>query len=303
MVKKTTQKEFVEKAILLHGNNFTFDKVNYINSKNKVTVTCVTHGDYEVYPHSFLQGYGCKKCAFEKRSKSNVFVKNANKVHDFKYNYSLVKYRNRSTKVEIICPEHGSFFQQPVHHLSGHGCGKCSGTYSDRDDFIRKSKIAHGPAYDYSLVDYINNFTKVTIICPEHGKFDQLPANHKNKHGCPKCNTAGFSKNRWIEFCNRKNKESKIYLIECFNDNENFIKIGITTNKLKYRFGNHFMPYKYNILYEKKYDPGLTWDLEKNILNLFNKFKYNPKIKFKGYNETFKNSIKNDILNILLKNE
>ena len=44
------------------------------------------------------------------------------------------------------------------------------------DDFIKRSKNIHGDKYDYSLVEYINQKTKVKIICPVHGIFDQTQA-------------------------------------------------------------------------------------------------------------------------------
>lgn len=45
----------------------------------------------------------------------------------------------------------------------------------------------HRNTYDYSLVNYINNITKVKIICPKHGVFEQLPLDHKKGIGCPQC--------------------------------------------------------------------------------------------------------------------
>lgn len=54
------------------------------------------------------------------------------------------------------------------------------------EDFIRKSKEIYGDKFDYSKVDYVNNKTPVTIICPIHGEFSQFPYNHI-KRGCPKC--------------------------------------------------------------------------------------------------------------------
>ena len=44
--------------------------------------------------------------------------------------------------------------------------------------FIEKAKQIHGDKYDYSKVEYVNNRTKVCIICPEHGEFWQTPDNH-----------------------------------------------------------------------------------------------------------------------------
>jgi len=61
------------------------------------------------------------------------------------------------------------------------------------EEFIHKAKAVHGDKYDYSKVEYINNHTKVTIICPEHGEFMQTPSNHLKGQGCPAC---GYSKHR-----------------------------------------------------------------------------------------------------------
>ena len=54
--------------------------------------------------------------------------------------------------------------------------------------FIQKAQMVHGNKYNYSNVNYINNKTKVIIICNIHGEFLQFPLNHiNNKSGCPKC--------------------------------------------------------------------------------------------------------------------
>lgn len=55
------------------------------------------------------------------------------------------------------------------------------------EEFIQKAKAIHGDKYDYSKVDYVNNHTKVIIMCPEHGEFPQNPHNHLFGNGCPKC--------------------------------------------------------------------------------------------------------------------
>ena len=53
--------------------------------------------------------------------------------------------------------------------------------------FIEKAQQVHGDKYDYSKVDYVNNRTKVCIICPEHGEFWQIPNSHLNGRGCKAC--------------------------------------------------------------------------------------------------------------------
>lgn len=52
---------------------------------------------------------------------------------------------------------------------------------------IEQFRIIHGEVYDYSLVKYVNNRTKVSIVCKKHGLFEQLPADHKAGVGCVLC--------------------------------------------------------------------------------------------------------------------
>lgn len=130
-------------------------------------------------------------------------IRDAEKVHGYKYDYSKVEYTNAKTKLCIICSEHGEFYQTLHNHLYGKGCPICgkdkiwiTRNRVTTEDFIKKAKMVHGDKYDYSKVDYINAKTKVCIICNEigkngkvHGEFYQTPSNHlnKKKYGCPKC--------------------------------------------------------------------------------------------------------------------
>ena len=129
-----------------------------------------------------------------KRFTTEDFIKKAKKVHGNKYDYSKVEYVNSRTKVCIICPEHGEFWQRANHHLQGSICPKCANNKNGTrkrfttQEFIKKAKEVHGDKYDYSKVEYKNNFTKVCIICPEHGEFWQTPCGHiHNMQGCPNC--------------------------------------------------------------------------------------------------------------------
>ena len=53
------------------------------------------------------------------------FIRRARSIHGDKYDYSKVNYINRRTKVCIVCPIHGEFWQQPESHCNGSGCSKC----------------------------------------------------------------------------------------------------------------------------------------------------------------------------------
>ncbi|MDW6058180.1 hypothetical protein SAZ11_08775 [Streptomyces sp. FXJ1.4098] len=102
-----------------------------------------------------------------------------------KYDYSRVEYVNKTTKVVIICPIHGEFEQIPVNHaFHGHGCFRCASTRNGRtrrmstETWIEQARAVHGLRYDYTKVQYVTAFDKVTIVCPEHGEFLQTPVSH-----------------------------------------------------------------------------------------------------------------------------
>ena len=192
-----TKEYFLERANRIYGEKFIFpDLPNVFNNKLKIKVICPIHGEFKISVVNFLNGRGCKFCNKENRSKKYdlyAFLEKARKVHNNKYVYSKVIYKNQKEKVCIICPEHGEFFQTPGSHLQGRGCPKCANSNKNKnsilttEEFILRAREIHGWKYDYSKVEYKNNSTKVCIICPEHGEFLQTPNNHLNGEGCPKC--------------------------------------------------------------------------------------------------------------------
>ena len=116
------------------------------------------------------------------------FVNYAKLKHGDKYKYDKVVYVDSRTKVDIICPNHGVFKQEPSAHLRGQGCPKCRKSHKiDKNEFVQRSTIKHGNKYDYSLTEYVNSQTKVKIVCPLHGVFEMTPASHISGQGCPKC--------------------------------------------------------------------------------------------------------------------
>ena len=183
-----TTKEWIERAKKVNGNKYNYSKVNYKTNKTKVCIICPEHGDFWQTPKNHLNGQECPRCAGKGRLTTELFVEQAQHIHKTKYNYSKVKYVNNKTKVCIICPEHGEFWQTPSSHLSGCGCPKCGGTKKlTLNNFIERAENIHNSKYDYSKVKYVNNKTKVGIICPEHGEFEQTPYCHLSGQGCPKC--------------------------------------------------------------------------------------------------------------------
>lgn len=129
-----------------------------------------------------------------KRLTTEEFIKRAKEIHGDKYDYSKANYVNSSTPIEIICPEHGFFWQTPSKHIyRGHGCEKCNRREAANKIRYSQEKIielfhkTHGDKYDYSKVKYINIKEKVCIICQDHGEFWQTPQCHILGQGCPIC--------------------------------------------------------------------------------------------------------------------
>ena len=157
---------------------------------------------------------------FNQKFNKNDFIKKGKKVHNNKYDYSLVEYINRRTKVKIICSKHGVFEQTPYNHLKGHECRKCylDSVLLTKADFIKKANEVHNNKYDYSLVDFINNKSFIKIICPNHGEYEIRLDMHLQGKGCKYChgrtiwNKADFIK-KANEVHNNKYDYSKLEYI------------------------------------------------------------------------------------------
>lgn len=208
LITKTTESCIVD-FIFLFGDKYDYSKVDYKGWDKKVEIVCPKHGSFWKTPNSHLKGQGCPECAKESRKqqisiekpKRNVSLKNTQKttadciaefyiVHGDKYDYSKVHYKDSREKVEIICRNHGSFWQTPANHSQGKGCPYCNleNMKKSLNHVIADFNEVHQGKYDYSNVVYKNQFEKIEIICHKHGSFWQSPQNHMQGHGCPYCN-------------------------------------------------------------------------------------------------------------------
>ena len=210
MPRKKTTDEFVKKAKEVHGEKYDYSKVDYQGNKVKVCIACPKHGDFWQSPNHHLRSFGCPKCknrrAISNRcSSTQDFVCKAREIHGEKYDDSKVDYVNYETKVCIVCPKHGEFWQKTYKHLAGAGCKKCS-----MESLFEKNRMTtqkyigicseiHQGKYDYSKTVYVGAHEKVCIICPIHGEFWQSAAVHMyNRSGCPKCGDY-FSKTKQMQ--------------------------------------------------------------------------------------------------------
>src|ERR1035437_4322353 len=235
------KEKFIRNAKVIHNNKYDYSLVDYVNHKIRVKIICPIHGVFEQAPNNHIQRQGCQICGVISRTNIRKmplidFINKANTVHNNKYDYSLVEYKNNRTNIKIICPKHGEFEQVAEVHSKGFGCKKCSGEIksikqlSNKETFINKAIAIHNNKYDYSLVEYSGSQINVIIICKEHGEFKQFPNSHLKGRGCPICSLitkGGWTSHKWLIKANKSMyfDSFKIYVIECYNDNERFIKI------------------------------------------------------------------------------
>lgn len=94
------------------------------------------------------------------------------------------------------------------------------------EDFIQRARKVHGNWYDYSKVLYVAAMSKVKIICPEHRKFEQRPANHYTGRGCrERGGNKPLTLDRFIERANKVHKGRYGYSRVEFTNVESKIEI------------------------------------------------------------------------------
>jgi len=210
-INRTTG-EFVEQAASIHNSRYDYSLVDYKTADDKVIIICPIHNKFRQTPHSHLKGHGCPNCGREagisKRSiKFNEFLNRAVEKHGNKFRYIEDSYNGLNCDITIICQEHGEYNQNARQHLYGRQCPRCAGGgyISTTNEFISKAVEVHGGKFDYSRVEYSNNKTPVTIVCPVHGEFMQKPNGHLNGHGCLMCArdaTSSAAEFEIVEFLN-----------------------------------------------------------------------------------------------------
>jgi len=189
-MKCKTTEDFIIDAKKIHGDKYDYSLVDYKNCKERIKIICSIHGDFEQTPDGHLTGRGCFKCSGTIKRTKNEFIEKARMIYGDKYDYSLVEYKNNTTKVKIICSKHNIFEQIPKNHLNGHECPYCYGNNKKTtEEFINESKKINNDKYNYSLTEYNGSNKKIKLICNEHKIIFKInPHNHLfQKYSCPIC--------------------------------------------------------------------------------------------------------------------
>jgi len=262
---KPTKIEFnsiIDKLKLLHNNKYQYivdSSTIYATSKIKI-INNETKDEFLYRVDRHLQGMAPNKVTI------NSFILKSSKLHNNKYDYSLISdIAGNSDKVDIICKEHGIFNQRVSNHMNlGDGCPKCVGVGKWNTNLvINEFRKVHLDNFDYSLVKFENIDKKVKIICKTHGVFEQNIHKHLKGQGC--------------QFCNSLSK------------GEDFIKSHLEEMKVKYIRQHSFNTCKFiNKLsfdfYLPEYNTCIEFDGEQH---------YKP-VKWFGGEEGYKLNIKRD---------
>ncbi|MFW6225878.1 MAG: hypothetical protein ACOC3V_02865 [bacterium] len=248
------------------------------------------------------------------KSNFNTLKEKFTELYNHKYDYSKSNYINNRTKICIICPIHGDFYSTTYNHLRGTECPSCKPNLNmDNNSFINKSKKIHGNKYDYSLIDYKNNKTKVKIICIKHNHiFQQRPNDHLLGQGCILCKKDKLSSLKKYTKKIFLNKSKEIhgdkydYSLVKYNGIDNKVNLicpehgefkqspknhmngqGCTKCKNNKRLLNHDFINKSKLLHSNKYDYSLV-EYKNNKTNIkiicpeHGEFKQKPIIHITG---------------------
>lgn len=237
---------FISKAQKKFGNKFNYSKFIFTHNTTKSIIICPIHGEFLYSSREHLSTkFGCPKCAIDAHIKNttmdlNDYIEKVSNIHNNKYDYSKTVYINANTKVCIICPVHGEFWQKAADHLYNEaGCPICSSSkgelsilkflednhikYSPQESFIDFKNPCINPetnyhlSFDFYLPDY-------NLVIEYQGKQHYMPIAHFG--GKEKFINQQFKDNFKRQYC----KENGIKLLEI--SYTNFPSINSILNKI-----------------------------------------------------------------------
>jgi hypothetical protein len=65
--KRLTTAEFIIRSKKVHGSKYRYGKTVYRRNKERVIITCLTHGDFAQLPIHHMAGHGCPACGRQRR--------------------------------------------------------------------------------------------------------------------------------------------------------------------------------------------------------------------------------------------
>lgn len=220
-----TTQMWIDRAILTHGERYDYSQTEYTRSDQKLKIICREHGQFSQLPSHHTNGSNCPKCALRYSPTTEEFVEKCRVMYGDRYDYGKTVYNGAKEYITYECAVHGEVEQQAYDHISGHGCGWCSGVRNySTEQWVTMAQHVHNNYYDYSKADYTTKDEKIVIICPVHAEFTQHAGSHLRGVGCSGCASHGYD----------RMKEGTLYVLRAVGYELDIIKIGIS-NDLKRR--------------------------------------------------------------------
>lgn len=231
---KLSHDEFVNKSNVIHNSKYEYI-TEYNGHSTKIEIKCNIHGIFKQTPNDHLSGKGCPCCANNTRSIKkqydiNDFITKSNQVHDNKYSYIDSVYVNSKTKIKIICPEHGEYYQLSSEHIRGKGCKNCNYTLSravyDIKSLLEESNVIF--TMEHKFEDCINVlplpfdfYIPYFNICIEYDG-EQHFISKEHWGGDDELSNIQFRDSIKTEYC--KNKNINLIRISYLEDHNSIIK-------------------------------------------------------------------------------
>lgn len=278
---------------LIHNDLYTYDIYEPVKNSEYMSFTCKIHGDKTIPQSNHMKGFGCNECStLGAPSLTNYdFI---NSLKDVPDDFEILEDYN-GYHTPLLCKNRFGYLKVAPQNLLKGLYGSIR-TAIDKVSY-KKSHLReiHNNTYDYPNFFYENNHSIIDIECKIHGIFQQKSYVHQMGHGCTSCafenKIGGYTRTDFIK--NANGRRCSTYFIRCWNDEEEFYKIGITMRTIKKRFAEKkTMPYNWEVLSKKQsFDAGLVYDTEKFLLREYKEHSYRPSIEFHGISECFNLSL------------
>ncbi len=267
---------FVNECIEKHGIFYDYSLVDYKKAHDNIEIICPVHGVFEQKAYSHKQGIGCPICT-DKGDKQEIIDKLKAK------GFNIISYKAS----EILVSDKYGTYKATAHRIRNNIFPSIVTAIDKTEVFVNKAKEKYNNKYTYENFKYINVNTKSEVTCPIHGDFTVSAGHHL--HSETGCQTCGLYRTHTEQFKNFQTVN--LYIIRCFNETENFYKIGITgKSDVKFRYlTKKSMPYEYELIHFIQDSPEIIVKLELDLLLFYKNSKYMPKIYFDGITECVSN--------------
>ncbi len=283
----------IHKLKKVHGDRYDYSKFVYGRCADKVTIICKEHGEFEQTFADHLGGAGCTKCSRNWDNETDAVVVNKDNFLQ-KMLESNEMYKAGELKVlshfegirkHILVEDKYGVLSMTPRTLLNNIKPDLANAVDKTSYYINKVTDVHKGKYTYENAVYLGSKSKITVTCPIHGDFKQEAISHLMGKGCTKCKNekVGWTYTAWSKAA--PGNPGILYALRCWNETEEFYKVGITCQtKVSGRYHNKFrMPYNYEIIQEiVDEDRKLIYKLEKEIKRKYKDFAYTPQINFDG---------------------